>query len=103
MPPLPLNDSRWNELSARCGAAGFVSESLRHLLDHPDDLEAFDNLSGELTCENTTWPAAYAAAPYIVEVARRLSPEQRLKHMIVVGHMAYSESSPPIKHLEKPA
>jgi hypothetical protein len=103
MSPLPLNDSRWNELSTRCGSAGFVSGSLAHLLDHPDDSEAFDSLSGELTCENTTWSAAYAAAPYIVEIARRLSPAQRLKHMIIVGHMAYSESESPSKGVEKPA
>ena len=103
MPSLPLNDQRWSELSARCGPAGFVSDAIKHLLNHPDDLEAFDRLSGELTCENTTWPAAYAAAPYIVETARRLSPEQRLKHMIIIGYMAYSESSPPSGKLEKPA
>ena len=103
MPPLPLNDPRWNDLSARCGSAGFVAEKLAHLFEHPDDLEAFDKLSGELSCENTTWSAAYAAAPYIVEIARRLSPAQRLKHMICVGYMAYSECSESGKWFEKPA
>jgi hypothetical protein len=103
MPPLPLNDPRWNELSTRRGPAGFVAHALTHLLDHPDDVEAFDRLSEGLTCENTAWSAAYAAAPYIVEIARRLSPAQRLKHMIIVGYMAYSEDAGPGKEVEKPA
>src|SRR5436190_22453652 len=103
MPPLPLNDPRWNELRARRGSAEFVSEALLHLLDHPDDAEAFDTLSVELTCENTTWSAAYAAVPYIVQIARRLSPTRRLMHMIIVGYMAYSESEISSAGTEKPA
>jgi len=102
MPALPLNDPRWNELYARSSSASFVPKALAHLLDHPDDLEAFDELSGELTCENTTWTAAYAAAPYIVEIARRLPPPQRLKQMIIVGYMAYSECPDQGERFEKP-
>jgi hypothetical protein len=103
MPPLPFNDPRWNELNARCESADFVTQALAHLLEHPDDLEGFDKLSGELTCENTTWSAAYAAAPYIVAIARRLSPPQRLKHMIVIGYMAYSECPDAGGAFQKPA
>ena len=102
MSPLPLTDPRWNELSTRCYNAGFVPQALTYLLEHPDDLEAFEKLSGELTCENTTWSAAYAAAPYLVDMARGLSPAQRAKHMIVLGYMAYSESADPEPGLEKP-
>jgi hypothetical protein len=102
MPPLPLNDRRWSELAARCGSASFVPTALAHLLEQPGDLEAFDKLSAELTCENTTWSAAYAAAPYIVEIARRLSPVERLKHMIIVGYMAYSECPESGEAFEKP-
>src|SRR5689334_6993814 len=103
MPRLSLNDPRWNELSTRCGSAGFVPDALAHLLEQPADLEAFDNLWEKLTCENTTWSAAYAAAPYIVEIARQLSPSQRLKHMIVVGYVAYSECPDSGNGCEKPS
>jgi hypothetical protein len=44
-----------------------------------------------LCSEGTTWAAAYAAVPYIVELARRLQPKDRADYLIFVGFVeAYS-------------
>ncbi len=91
MTPLALNDARWNELMSRNGKAGFVPKSLQHLLEHPDDLPAFQDLWPELCSEGTAWSAAYAAAPYVVEVARKLSPAQRFEHAYFIGYVAQCE------------
>jgi hypothetical protein len=78
---------------SRNGPAGFVPGCLRHLLDHPDDLPAFQDLWPELCSEGTAWSAAYAAAPYIVEIADKLSPAQRFEHVYFVGYVAACECS----------
>lgn len=48
----------------------FVPDELRHLLAHPADGKRFDDLWPYLCSEGTAWPAAYAAAPYFVTIAR---------------------------------
>ena len=91
MTRLPLNDARWGELMSRNGKAAFVPKRLEHLLQQPDDLAAFQDLWPALCSEGTAWSAAYAAAPYIIEIAQKLSPEQRFEHVVFIGYVAQSE------------
>ncbi|HEX8200059.1 MAG TPA: hypothetical protein VF590_06200 [Isosphaeraceae bacterium] len=55
------------------------------LWENPADVERFNNLWPWLCSEGTTWAAAYAAVPYIVELARRLTPEKRFDYLCFVG------------------
>jgi hypothetical protein len=89
---LPLDDPRWPSLDHRNWSKGqgapFVPDELRHLLAHPTDSERFDDLWPYLCSEGTAWPAAYAAAPHLVTIARSLPPAQRDDYLYVVGLMA---------------
>jgi hypothetical protein len=76
---------------SRNGTAGFIPKRLEHLLQQPDDLAAFQDLWPELCSEGTAWSAAYAAAPYIIEIAQKLSPAQRFEHVFFVGCIARCE------------
>ena len=91
MTRLALNDARWNDLMSRNGKAGFVPQRIEHLLLQPEDLAAFRDLWPELCSEGTAWSAAYAAVPYIIEIARKLSPAQRLEHIVFIGYVAQCE------------
>jgi len=87
MPSLPLDDNRWSTLWTRDGPAGDVPKQISYLLDHPEDEEAFVNLEAALSSAGVTWSAGFAAAPYIVEMARRLSPARRLIQLQTVGYI----------------
>jgi hypothetical protein len=95
---LALDDDRWKELDHRGWSNGsrasldpgapFVPDELRVLLADPHDVARFRTLWPYLCSEGTTWPAAYAAAPYLVEIAARLSPPERYEYVVVVGLIA---------------
>jgi hypothetical protein len=85
MQKLSLNDPRWSDLDSRNGNAAWVPQQLAALLERPSDLAAFGNLWQELCSEGTAWSAAYAAVPYVAELAKRLAPEQRMEHIYFVG------------------
>jgi hypothetical protein len=82
---LPLNSPRWQELKIRSGAASTVPTEIGHLLEHPDDAERLADLSSELCSEDTAWSAAYAAAPYLLEIARKQSLEARGYALVSIG------------------
>jgi len=94
---LPLDDPRWPDLGHRNWSPGqrpgddpgvpFVPEELRRLLSDPADLGRFTDLWPYLCSEDTAWPAAYAAVPYLVELARRLRPARRGDYLYVVGYI----------------
>ncbi len=94
MPRLPLGDSRWRDLAFRtCGDADDpdIPAELAQLLSDPQDLERFHDLWPYLCSEGTTWEAAYAAVPWIVEIARHLPPDQRPEYLVFVGLAARCE------------
>jgi hypothetical protein len=106
---LPLDDPRWAGLGHRNWSPGqrpsddpgvpVVSRELRQLLADPADFARFTGLWPYLCSEDTAWPAAYAAVPYLVELARRLRPAERGDYLYVVGYIAicsgpYGETSP---------
>jgi len=92
---LSLADPRWLELGHRNWSPGqrpgddpevpFVPEELSQLLADPADRARFNDLWPYLCSEDTAWPAAYAAVPYLVECARRLKPTERGDYLYVIG------------------
>ena len=85
MPRLPLDDPRWASLDHRAGSAGDVPDELRHLLEHPEDTNAFSALWPDLCSEGTAYPAAFAAVPYVVDIAERLPPGRRVEPSAFLG------------------
>jgi hypothetical protein len=89
---LTLEDPRWPSLDHRNWSKGqggpFVPDELRHLLAQPTDGERFDDLWPYLCSEGTAWPAAYAAAPHLVAIARGLPAAQREYYLYVIGLVA---------------
>lgn len=82
---LQLDDPRWSELNTRNGSAAWVPSWLKNVLSHPDDLNRFNDEWPELTSEDTTWSAAYAAFPYLVEAADKLPATNRFDYTVVFG------------------
>jgi hypothetical protein len=92
---LSLDDPRWLGLGHRNWSPGqqpgddpdvpFVPEELRRLMSDPADFARFTDLWPYLCSEDTAWPAAYAAVPYLVELAGRLRPAERGDYLYVVG------------------
>lgn len=82
---LPLTDERWADLWCRESTAEGLPAQINYLLLRPDDRKSFDKLCDSVCSDGTTWSAGFAAAPYIVEMARRLPPSQRLNALIEIG------------------
>jgi hypothetical protein len=92
---LSLDDQRWKDLNHRNwinGAAShwspdapFVPDELKQLFKNPSDIERFHNLWPYLCSEGTAWPAAYAAVPHIVELAKQVPPGQRFEYLYFIG------------------
>ncbi|WP_405953758.1 hypothetical protein [Streptomyces phaeochromogenes] len=93
---MPLDDPRWPALDHRGWSKGqgsapdapFVPDELRHLMADPMNGGHFNDLWPYLCSEGTAWPAAYAAVPYIVMIARGLPPAKRDEYLYVVGLVA---------------
>ncbi|RGC67672.1 hypothetical protein C5N14_17985 [Micromonospora sp. MW-13] len=92
---LPLDDPRWPDLDHRGWSAGrggpdapFVPDELRQLRADPTDRGRFSDLWPYLCSEGTAWPAAYAAVPHLVDIARQLPAAGRDEYLIVVGLVA---------------
>jgi len=98
---LSLDDDRWKELDHRSWANGepcgmdapYIPAELKLLLENPRDFERFETMAPYLSSENTTWEASYAAMPYILVIARRLSPRERADHLISIGFIAWNATS----------
>ena len=94
---LPLDDPRWKRLAHRNWSEGRgapdVAAELARLLKHPEDTNGFQELWPYLYSEGTLYPAAYAAVPYVLEIARRLPPYQRAEHLMLIGYAAVPEDA----------
>ncbi len=83
---LQFDDPRWTELCASSnGNANWLRQWLGQLLDRPDDLNLFGEDCWSLCSQEVTWAPAFAAAPYLVEIARRAGPTARLHHICFLG------------------
>jgi enamine deaminase RidA (YjgF/YER057c/UK114 family) len=92
---LPLDDPRWLDLDHRNWSGGeggpdapIVPDELRHLVASPTDRDRFAALWPYLCSEGTAWPAAYAAVPHLVDIARHLPAAERDEYLYVVGLIA---------------
>ena len=94
---ISLDDPRWPALDHRGWSEGrgapdapFVPDELRHLMADPSDGERFTGLWPYLCSEGTAWPAAYAAVPHLVTIARGLpsAGAARDDYLYVVGLVA---------------
>ncbi|HET8669572.1 MAG TPA: hypothetical protein VFM05_02800 [Candidatus Saccharimonadales bacterium] len=90
---LPLDDPRWASLMTRNGRAAYVPDELRALLARPSNGRRFSSLWPALCSEDTAWPAAYAALPYVLEIARALKPAERVEHLYFIGYVSMCEES----------
>jgi hypothetical protein len=91
---LPLDSPRWSRLWTRMGPGAYpVPQALRDLGDDPSDLELFREMWPEICAEETTYDAAYAAAPYLVDIAAR--PDTANQYLIVLGLIATYASDVP--------
>ena len=91
---LPLDSPRWSRLWTRMGPGAYpVPQALRDLGDDPSDLELFREMWPEICAEETTYDAAYAAAPYLVDIAAR--PDTADQYLIVAGLIATYASDVP--------
>ena len=82
---LALNSPRWQELEIRSGSASAVPSEIAYLLEHPSDGERLTDLSSELCSEDTAWSAAYAAVPYLLEIACKQPLEARGYALVSIG------------------
>jgi hypothetical protein len=62
-----------------------MAAALTELLADPGDEDRFSDLWPYLCSEGTTWPSAYAAMPYFVDMAAALAPEKRADKLSVIG------------------
>lgn len=93
---LPLDSPRWSRLWTRMGPGAYpVPQALRDLGDDPSDRERFRELWSELCAEETTYDAAFAAAPYLMDFAERLDPADADEYLIVAGLIATYASDVP--------
>jgi hypothetical protein len=84
--PLPLESPRWDELSTRMGReGGRIRDTLRALSANPSQTDVFREMWQEICSEDTTYDAAYAAAPYLVACAEQAPRADALEYLIVLG------------------
>lgn len=83
---VPLDSPEWAALETRMGAgAESVADTLRRLLDDASPVALFTEMWPTLCSEGTTYNAAFAAAPYLVELARRVVPQDAVEYLVVLG------------------
>jgi hypothetical protein len=93
---LPLDSPRWSRLWTRMGPGAYpVPQALRELSDDPSDLELFGEMWPEICAEETTYDAAFAAAPYLIDFAGRVDPADADAYLIVTGLIATYASDVP--------
>lgn len=93
---LPLDSPRWSRLWTRMGPGAYpVPQVLRALGDDPSDLELFREMWSEICAEETTYDAAFAAVPYLMDFAGRLDPADADEYLIVAGLIATYASDVP--------
>jgi len=93
---LPLDSPRWGQLWTRMGPGAYpVPQVLRHLGDDPTDLELFREMWPEICSEDITYDSAFAATPYLIDLAAGLGTADADPYLIVVGLIATYASEVP--------
>lgn len=63
----------------------WVRDTLRALSADPSQTSLFAEMWPEVCSEGTTYDAAFAAVPYLVELARRAPAEESVDYLVVLG------------------
>jgi hypothetical protein len=79
---LALDDPRWK---AWTQPVAWFTQWLKRLLEKPNDLGLFYEDCYKLCSDEVTWSVAFAAAPYLVELARRAEPAARIQYIRFLG------------------
>jgi hypothetical protein len=95
MAALPLDDQRWAQLWSSDGPARNMPDLISYLLEHPDKADAIGNLQLAACSDGTTWSGGFAALPYLVEIARKLPPAQRLDVLTAIGWIVIGTTPEP--------
>lgn len=86
---LPLEDARWNTLAHRAGVGPVeemnIAAELQSLLHDPLNIERAQELWPYLASEGSTWTAAYAALPYLVQILTLQPAELRAELLSAIG------------------
>ncbi|SDL65019.1 hypothetical protein [Tessaracoccus oleiagri] len=83
---VPLDNPRWATLGTRNGpGAQRVRDALLTLLDAPSEMAVFNEMWPEICSDDTTFDAAYAAAPYLVSMAELAPMQNAVEYLIVLG------------------
>jgi hypothetical protein len=72
-----------------------VPQALRDLDDDPSDLELFREMWPEICAEETTYDAAFACLPYLMDLAGRRDNAHADEYLIVAGLIATYASDVP--------
>ena len=72
-----------------------VPQVLQALGDDPSDLELFREMWPEICSEETTYDAAFAALPYLIDLAACLGTAEADENLIVAGLIATYASEVP--------
>jgi hypothetical protein len=97
---LPLDSPRWAELNSSCGGDGHLALRLIQGICS-GAAEGFAELSEQCCHQLGLGSVAYAAVPYLVEIARSLPLRRRIEPLAIVGlvaacRAAFPSSAPPI-------
>jgi len=93
---IPLDSPRWGRLWTRMGPGAYpVPQALRDLDDDPSDLELFREMWPEICAEETTYDAAFACLPYLMDLAGRRDNAHSDEYLIVAGLIATYASDVP--------
>jgi hypothetical protein len=80
-------------LRTRNGDATWVPTWLQHLHDRPRDFAHLSDGWPALSSENTTWSAAYAAMPHLVQIASRVQAAERFEYVVALGFIVRDQVS----------
>ncbi len=94
---ITLSSPRWGRLATRSGGAGGerVRDTLRRLSGDPSQIAPFTDMWPEICSEGDTYEAAYAAAPYLVDFARRTPTDASAEYLVGLGLIARGRGTPP--------
>lgn len=86
--PLPLDDPRWGELTHAFGPATDVPDLLQRFATDPTDMDVWGEFYDSVCHQSSVYPASYAAAAHVVEIAESVPVDRRALCWIFVGTVA---------------
>lgn len=95
---LPLSHDLWMDLKCRSGDTSNLIECIEELSKSPGDSDTLQEIESLIGTESTTWPAAYAAVPYILSAAEKLPIKDISDHLVMIALSFTYSGSGSIEH-----